>query len=123
MFPFGSLNGLLAMYRFFIAKAKPIRRRAQLVCEALEPRAVPTMISVAPNADNTLYQSPTGSLSNGAGTHLYVGTTQQASNNIRRAAIKFSLGAIPAGSTINSASLTLRMGMTNNSVQNIQLHS
>ncbi|MEM6671934.1 MAG: DNRLRE domain-containing protein [Planctomycetota bacterium] len=59
-----------------------------------------------PAADNTLFESPTGALSNGAGTSLFVGRT--ASAGTRRAVLRFDVaGAIPAGSTITSARLAI----------------
>jgi hypothetical protein len=61
--------------------------------------------------DNTLYQDDLGSLSNGAGEHMFVGTT--ASNLVRRALIAFDVASnVPVGSTILTASLTLSMSQT-----------
>jgi hypothetical protein len=60
--------------------------------------------------DNTLYENATGSLSNGAGPTLYAGKT--GSNNthlLRRAVLAFDLSAIPAGSSIQTASLTVHL--------------
>ncbi|MCA8951332.1 MAG: DNRLRE domain-containing protein [Planctomycetes bacterium] len=59
--------------------------------------------------DNTLYESPTGALSNGAGEALFVGVTGQTSNARRRALLRFDIAAaIPAGAFIVSA----RLGVT-----------
>ena len=59
-----------------------------------------------PSKDNTLYDVPTGAVSNGAGESLFAGTT--ASNLTRRAVLAFdAAGQLPPGSVINSASLTL----------------
>lgn len=64
-----------------------------------------TLISVK---DNTLYDSPTGSLSSGVGVAIFAGRTAQASNYRRRAVIAFDVaGSVPAGSTITSAVLHL----------------
>lgn len=61
--------------------------------------------------DNTLYESAEGELSNGAGDHLFVGLT--AGGDIRRGLIAFKdLGDIPAGATIQSVKLHLRMSGT-----------
>lgn len=94
--------------------------------ESLENRATPTTINLAPVADNTLYQVPTADpaqqSSNGAGQNFYVGRTNQGNNDLRRGAIKFDLSAVPAGSTITSATLTLRMSRTISGAQNIALH-
>lgn len=61
--------------------------------------------------DNTLYENATGSLSNGAGPGMFAGTNS--AGGIRRALIAFDIaGAIPAGSTIQSAKLTLTLTVT-----------
>jgi hypothetical protein len=71
--------------------------------------------------DNTLYESPTGRLSNGSGDHLFVGTT---SNLVkRRAVIAFKdLDAIPAGATISSVKLHLNLSRENSDPATIRLH-
>ncbi|MCL4743089.1 MAG: DNRLRE domain-containing protein [Phycisphaerales bacterium] len=61
--------------------------------------------------DNTLCETDDGSLSNGAGQHCFAGTT--ALGEKRRALVAFDLaGAIPEGSVIVSATLTLNMSKT-----------
>lgn len=67
---------------------------------------------IVASRDNTLYESAAGDRSNGAGDHLFVGTTLQTSNNLRRALLQFDLSEIPAGSTINSVSLRMNMSMS-----------
>src|SRR5262245_48154830 len=67
--------------------------------ECLEDRFAPAMLTLTAVNDNTLYQDPSGNLSNGAGQHFFVGDTGQLTNNIRRGLIKFNLSGIPAGST------------------------
>ena len=57
--------------------------------------------------DTTLFEDETGRLGNGAGQYLFVGRTWDQNGIdklLRRALVKFDLGAVPAGSTINSAS-------------------
>ncbi len=62
--------------------------------------------------DNTLYESPTGSLSNGSGPGMFCGRNALA-GLIRRALIRFDVaGAIPAGSTVNSVTLSLNCAMS-----------
>jgi uncharacterized repeat protein (TIGR01451 family) len=92
------------------------------VLECLEDRAVPATVNLTTSADDTLYQDPTGQLSNGVGQHFYAGDTTQAANEIRRGAIKFNLSSIPAGSTILGATLSLHESMSNNGTQSIELH-
>jgi hypothetical protein len=73
--------------------------------------ALGDVVSIAPIKDNTLYESPTGSLSNGAGQHFFVGKT--ATSEIRRGVIAFDLAAaIPAGALVTRVDLTLSMSRT-----------
>jgi len=63
-------------------------------------------LQLTPNKDNTLYETVSGELSNGAGEYLFVGQTgNMGGQNLRRATVEFDLTSIPPGSTINSASL------------------
>jgi len=65
-----------------------------------------TTVNIAAKNDNTLYEDPTGSLSNGAGGSFFVGQT--ATGAIRRAVVRFDVGTvIPAGAKVVAASLTL----------------
>jgi hypothetical protein len=58
--------------------------------------------------DNTLYETPSGNLSNGAGPVMFAGRTSDPSNTDRRALVRFILpGPIPAGSIVTSATLQL----------------
>ena len=55
---------------------------------AFAPAALADVVTIAPNKDNTLYESATGSLSNGAGEHFFVGRTDVISGGaIRRGVI------------------------------------
>jgi hypothetical protein len=77
-------------------------------------------VNIPSMKDNTLYEDSTGMLSNGAGQHMFAGTT--ASGLIRRAVIAFDIaGNIPAGSAIQSVALTLNMSMTNGSASDVDL--
>lgn len=71
--------------------------------------------------DNTLFEDGSGALSNGSGSYLFTGNTR--SMGVRRALLHFDVaGAIPAGSTIDSASLHLNMSMTIAGSENVNLH-
>jgi len=73
------------------------------------------------NRDNTLYESVTGNLSNGAGQGMFVGRTNQ--GFLRRAVVHFDIaGNIPAGAIINSVTLQLQLTQTNVPTQTIDLH-
>lgn len=67
------------------------------------------VVQLTPAKDNTLYQSNSGSLSNGAGDSLFIGRTGQLDSvSRRRALLAFDIaGNIPPGSTIESVSMTL----------------
>lgn len=69
------------------------------------------MVTIAPAKDNTLYQDAAGSLSNGAGPGFFVGATQALA--VRRGLVAFDVAAaVPTGSTITGATLTLHMSST-----------
>jgi len=68
-------------------------------------------VTITPSKDNTLYESTTGSESNGAGDHLFAGTTNV--GDIRRAVLAFDVsGNVPAGMTVDSVKLTMSMSKT-----------
>ncbi len=68
-------------------------------------------VDLSATKDNTLYQDASGSQSNGAGAHFFVGKTNQ--SLVRRGLLAFDVaGIIPAGATISSVSLTLNMSRT-----------
>ena len=74
-----------------------------------------------PSKDNTLYEESDGSLSNGAGEHIFVGTT--GGSSIRRGVIAFDIeDQIPAGTEIESVVLTLHMDRTQSGSKTIELH-
>jgi hypothetical protein len=78
--------------------------------------------TMTPSKDNTLYESATGALSNGAGQFLFVGRTNQ-KNGIRRALIAFDVAStLPAGAKIRSAQLTLTMSQTIAGPESVALH-
>jgi uncharacterized repeat protein (TIGR01451 family) len=93
--------------------------------ETLEDRTTPASISLTTVADDTLYQVASATaqqLSNGIGQHFYVGQTAQGLNATRRGALRFDLSAIPAGSTITGASLSLTMTKSRAGATNVDLH-
>ena len=57
--------------------------------------------------DNTLYQSTTGSLSNGQGIFVFAGRTNETTNFLRRGLVAFNLSSIPSNATVTAASLNL----------------
>ncbi len=80
-------------------------------------------VTVTASKDNTLYQDPNGSLSNGSGAFLFAGRTNQSANNLRRAVVKFDLvGKIPVNATITSAKLKMRLSKNAEGESNVNVH-
>ena len=72
------------------------------------PLAAQTTVSLPCVADNTLYQSATGDLSNGAGIGVFVGLSS--SGLIRRGLVRFDVAAgLPAGAKVLAARLDLNV--------------
>ncbi|MCZ6816208.1 MAG: DNRLRE domain-containing protein [Planctomycetota bacterium] len=73
--------------------------------------------------DNTLIQDSAGAFSNGIGPSFFSGRIGAPVNSIRRGLIAFDVsGSIPAGSIIDSVTLTLFMSQTNAGAHTINLH-
>jgi hypothetical protein len=81
-------------------------------------------VAVPCDRDNTLYESTTGSLSNGAGPSMFAGRTNQTSNSRRRALVHFDVAAlVPPGSTITAVALTLNASQVASATpQTVALH-
>ncbi len=89
--------------------------------------ATPTraaMVEMPSALDNTLYESATGHLSNGAGQHFFAGRTSTTSGGaIRRGLVWFDIEtSIPPGATVTNAVLRLHMSRTITGSQNVSLH-
>ncbi len=69
-----------------------------------------TTVELVPEKDNTLFEDPQGTLSNGAGEYLFTGNTNN--SQVRRALVQFNLGVIPDDAQIQNASLSLTMNKT-----------
>jgi hypothetical protein len=67
--------------------------------------AAADVMTFNPSRDNTLYENPTGDLSNGVGQGMFSGKTD--SGLIRRALVAFDLSALPAGAVVTDVSLRL----------------
>jgi hypothetical protein len=71
-------------------------------------------VTLNPDLDNTIYEDPTGNLSNGQGEFLFAGRSPQLLG-IQRGLLRFDVaGSIPKHATITSVSLTLDMDRTAN---------
>lgn len=77
-------------------------------------------LTFSPTKDNTLYEND-GGLSNGRGAFLFSGRTN--AFGLRRAVLAFDVAsAIPPGSTITSATLTLHVSATISAPQKFFVH-
>jgi uncharacterized protein (TIGR03118 family) len=106
---------------------RPARRRVVLQVEPLEGRVVPSTIILNPSKDNTLYQSTVGDISNGAGPTFFAGLSGNMGGSAsHRGVIAFDIADnIPAGATINSVTLNLRVvrvGTTSSGPETVELH-
>jgi hypothetical protein len=83
---------------------------------------VQDLVVIRAAKDNTLYESASGSISNGAGQHFFCG--RSADGDLKRAVIKFDVSGagIPPGSVITEAVLGLTMTRSESGQQPIALH-
>lgn len=81
---------------------------AALACSA---PALGDLVTITAHKDATLNAHPLGVVGNGSGQHLFCGKTNAGAT--RRAVLAFDVAAaVPAGSTINSVTMTLNMSRT-----------
>lgn len=88
----------------------PVRLSAVafLVLVGWSAPAVADAVQLNPSKDNTLYEDPSGSTSDGQGQHFFVGRTN--GGVARRGLIAFDIASnIPAGSTIQGVTLELHV--------------
>ena len=87
--------------------------RRRLGVELLERRELLTAVSLTPAKDNSLIEYQYPQYSGGASQYIFVGL-EHFSLTPMRGLVDFNVaGSIPAGSTINSVSLTVTMELTN----------
>ena len=85
------------------------------------PVTTPKTVTLTPSKDNTLFESASGSNSNGAGVHLFSGMT--AGFVRRRALVAFDVASqIPAGSQITRVTLRLRISKSISGQRQFALH-
>ena len=78
-------------------------------------------LELPPDRDNTLVESPTGSLSNGQGGSVFCGRTGQTANSVRRALLHFDLTALPPDAVVESVALRLQLTGGTSSIQDCSL--
>lgn len=97
-------------------------RSLALATLALATIAQADVLQVGAAKDNTLFQNASGALSNGEGSAIFAGRSNQSVDSIRRGLIAFDLSAIPGGATIESVTLRLFMTQANGGTNNVTLH-
>ena len=93
-----------------------------MVCVGTVATAAPVTVSLPAAKDNTLYEDPNGTLSDGIGPHLFAGRTNQGAGSIRRGLVAFNLSSIPAGATVTDVKLILNASKSNSASTEISLH-
>lgn len=73
-------------------------------------------------ADAAIYEDEAGVTANSLGQYLFVGQSEFITSNFRRSLLRFDFSTIPAGSTIDSVSLTLRLSRTISGDSTVFLH-
>jgi hypothetical protein len=82
-----------------------------------------SLLTLIPSKDNTLYEDGVGAVSNGIGEYIFVGRINQSGGLRRRAVMAFDLTSLPAGASINTASMNLRLSKVSfSAAMNITLH-
>jgi FtsP/CotA-like multicopper oxidase with cupredoxin domain len=76
-------------------------------------------VEIVASADNVLYESATGTISNALGSHLFAGNNN---NGIRRPIISFDLSSVPAGAHIDDAQIRLYCTSNSGASYPIALH-
>lgn len=87
----------------------------------IAPVPATTALSLNATADNTIYEE--GNLSNGVGDYIFAGAIDtRLEGKLRRGLLGWTLSSIPAGATVATASVTLRMDKTIVGPYNFSLH-
>ena len=102
----------------FCPSAPTIALIVASICSA--PAAAQTTVTLDAEADATIYEDFFGDTGNGGGEFLHVG--RDAGGGIKRILIRFDLSGIPAGSTIDDATLTLYNSRTQASTFPVDVH-
>ncbi len=80
----------------------------------------PVSVTLTAVADNTLYEDPAGTTSNGAGQYIYSGN--QNSGLKRRGVVRFDVSSIPTAALVQSASLRVFSDQAAGSAVDVSIH-
>ena len=92
---------------------------ALLFFAAMRGAAFADTVVLLPQKDNTLYEDPFGSFSNGQGFYFFTGKT--AADSLRRGLIAFDFSSIPTNATITGATLTMFVSLSHGSSASVSL--
>lgn len=103
--------------------APPMRITLLLLTLALTAPAHAASIVLSSGKDNTLYESTDGSLSNGAGNHLFAGTNGFSGGfRVMRSVLAFDLSPIPDNARVDSVQLLLDVNTPMGNAGTVQVH-
>jgi flagellar hook capping protein FlgD len=91
-----------------------------LAASVLPIQGTALTLVLEPKRDNTLYESPTGSISNGAGQFFFAGRTLAGAR--RRGVLAFDLSSIPPGTAVDSVAVVLSMSRAQPGTHQVGLH-
>lgn len=105
--------------------SRPISRWSVICLSAILSAAAANpaqadVLTVTADRDNTLYEDAQGDVSNALGVDIFAGRTDV--GILRRAVVRFNLGAIPAGSTVTGVTVQLRLNRAKTGTFNVFLH-
>ena len=92
---------------------------ALLLFTAMRGATFADTVVLSPQKDNTLYEDPFGTLSNGQGIYFFTGKT--AANSLRRGVMAFDFSAIPANATITGVTLTMYVSLSHGGSASVSL--
>lgn len=97
-----------------------MKRSLGVLALSLAPLAARAdQVTIFAAADNTMYSASVDQ-SNGAGLYIFAGRTN--TGDLHRALVRFNLSAIPAGATINSVKLEMRLSKARTGSDTVKIH-
>jgi hypothetical protein len=92
-----------------------------LTCAVALTAAAHAQTPLISDRDNTLYETADGSLSNGAGNHVFMGRSSQPVNSIRRGLLRFPMND-PDSCLIQGVTLQVTVSQTSSGPATVSLH-
>src|SRR5688572_29400378 len=109
------------VFAFGLLLALPVEaQKRRAVRHSAPPMVAQQTVVLTPAKDNTLYDSGSGSLSNGSGPHMFAGNT---ASGARRRPVAFDLRQIPVGSRVIHVTLKMTVSMSASAQGGVALHA